>query len=76
MQASLHLTYTPAPGGAVTLAIASGSPGPPLVTLTWDHSQALDAAAPILAAAGVTQAEFAGDRLHPAGPSACPPGVS
>jgi rhodanese-related sulfurtransferase len=72
MQSDLHLTYASAPDGAVTLDIATdagGRPEGPVVTVIWDHGQALDAAAAILTAAGVTRAEFFNGILHQTGPS-------
>jgi hypothetical protein len=79
MQTNLHLTYTSAPGGAVTLDIATevdGRPEGPVATVIWDHSQALDAAASILTVAGVTQAEFFNGCLLQISPAVRPSGVS
>jgi hypothetical protein len=79
MHADLHLTYASAPDGAVTLDIATdagGRPEGPVATVIWDHSQALEAAASILTAAGVTQAEFLNGRLSQIGSAIRPSGVS
>ncbi len=69
MRPDVYLSYAPAGGGGVRLAVRV--PGHPddLVMLPLDRAGALQAAAGILKAAGVTRAWFEGGCLHVPGPA-------
>ncbi len=64
MRADVHLSYTPAADGGVTLRVRIPGTQGDLVRLPLDHAGALMAAAGILKAAGVPRAWFGDGCLH------------
>ncbi len=64
MRADVHLSYTPAAGGGVTLGVRIPGTQDDLVRLPLDYADALMAAAGILKAAGVPRAWFRDGCLH------------
>lgn len=59
-----HLPYAGTRDGGVTLTVKAAPKGPELLRVDWTRQQALDAAATILTAAGITEAEFRRGRLR------------